>query len=316
MELTGQTEIKIQNKIFTLGSPVTHADTLTQLMYAFEQQGIEGRPIVIINPVEDSLPDLQNLLENYIENAMNGSYLEKKTTSYMFQDASDEDIISWAHSQYHADGYQSIDSLIETGKLIRQQSQLKRELDRANARRDELWKQHCLNPESNEGSEEYANLTYQVIPKIESDIQVVTENLKNVPKDLDLGTKPIENSVQEVEPEIEEEPVVEEPIRTGLMVGMGKPDLDLVKSSNLVMPLSVAKQAVTSPQNQVYKKQQEQEVPGYITVPLEYLLALGVTLYADGVPIVFTKSGKFRRIGSSDVSPVVSSYWYPVGRYN
>lgn len=316
MELTGQTEIRIQNKIFTLGSPVTHADTLTQLMYAFEQQGIEGRPIVIINPVEDSLPDLQNLLENYIENAMNGSYLEKKTTSYMFQDASDEDIISWAHSQYHAEGYQTVDSLIETGKLIRQQSQLKRELDRANARRDELWKQHCLNPESNEGSEEYANLTYAVIPKIESDIQVVTENLKNVPKDLDLGTKPIEHVVQEVESEVKEEPEVEEPIRTGLMVGMGKPDLDLMKVSNLVMPLSVAKQAAMSPQNQVYRKQQEQEVPGYINVPLEYLLALGVTLHADGVPIVFTKSGKFRRIGTSDVSPVVSSYWYPVGRYN
>ena len=40
MELTNQSQIQIQNKVFTLGSPVTHADTLEQLMYVFEQHGV------------------------------------------------------------------------------------------------------------------------------------------------------------------------------------------------------------------------------------------------------------------------------------
>lgn len=320
MDLTGQTQIQIQNKVFTLGSPVTHVDTLNQLLYAFEQQGVEGRPIVIINPVDDCLPNLDKLLENYIENAMQGVLTQPRTT-YMFQDASDEDIIEWAHSQYHCEGYQSIDSLIETGKAIREQSRLKRDLDTAKARREELWKQHCLNPESNEGSDEYANITYNVIPEIEKAIQKVTKQMESIPRNLNNGCAqevPQSNSIPEDESD-NIETVVENLVDTVdvnlEMVGSGKPDITLSRSMNLVMPLSIAKQQVSSPQNSAYKKQQEMSVPGYTTVPLEYLLALGIRLYADGVPIVYTKTGRFRRIGSSSISPIVNSYWYPTPRY-
>lgn len=319
MELTNQSQIQIQNKVFTLGSPVTHADTLEQLMYVFEQQGIEGRPIVVINPVEDSLPDLDKLLENYIENAMQAAYASKKTTSYMFQDATDEDIIQWAVSEYHSNGYQSVDSLIETGKAIREQSQLKRQLDQVNSRRDELWRQHCLHPESNEGSDEYANLSYNVIPQIENSIKEVTERLKTIPKDLDTGFGKSLIAQIDVVREAKESEIVEENtievINEGVMVGSGKPDVMLMKPSNLIMPLSVAEKLAQSPQNSTFRAQQSKSVPGYVTVPLAYLLALGVTMYADGVPIVYTKTGRFRRIGKSDVSSVVNSYWYPLPRY-
>ena len=319
MELTNQSQIQIQNKVFTLGSPVTHADTLEQLMYVFEQQGIEGRPIVVINPVDDSLPDLDRLLENYIENAMQEAYASKKTTSYMFQDATDEDIIQWAVSEYHSNGHQSVDSLIETGKAIREQSQLKRQLDQVNSRRDELWRQHCLHPESNEGSDEYANLSYNVIPQIENSIKAVTERLKTIPKDLDTGfgkslIAQIDTVREAKEAEIVEENTIEV-INEGVMVGSGKPDVMLMKPSNLIMPLSVAEKLAQSPQNSTFRAQQSKSVPGYVTVPLAYLLALGVTMYADGVPIVYTKTGRFRRIGKSDVSSVVNSYWYPLPRY-
>lgn len=319
MELTNQSQIQIQNKVFTLGSPVTHADTLEQLMYVFEQQGIEGRPIVVINPVDDSLPDLDRLLENYIENAKQEAYASKKTTSYMFQDATDEDIIQWAVSEYHSNGYQSVDSLIETGKAIREQSQLKRQLDRVNSRRDELWRQHCLHPESNEGSDEYANLSYNVIPQIENSIKAVTERLRTIPKDLDTGfgkslIAQIDTVREAKEAEIVEENTIEV-INEGVMVGSGKPDVMLMKPSNLIMPLSVAEKLAQSPQNSTFRAQQAKSVPGYVTVPLAYLLALGVPMYADGVPIVYTKTGRFRRIGKSDVSSVVNSYWYPLPRY-
>lgn len=328
MDLTGQTQIQIQNKVFTLGSPVTHADTLNQLLYVFEQQGIESRPIVIINPVDDSLPDLETLLENYIENAMQGTLTQKRTT-YMFQDATDDQIIEWAHSQYHSEGYQTVDSLIETGMIIREQSRLKRDLDSAKARRDALWKQHCLNPEAEAGSAEYANLTYTVVPQIEKAIQDVTKKLESVPRNLNKGyvqspapanvEKPVETVEtvkNRVEPDSDAVENLVETVKNSLeMVGTGVPSLSLMKATRMIMPLSIARQMANNPQNSVFKKQQEMTVPGYKTVPLEYLLALGISLYADGVPIVFTKIGTFRRIGESKVNPVVSSYWYPTPRY-
>lgn len=321
MQLDGQTQIQIQNKVFTLGSPVTHADTLNQLLHIFEQQGIEGRPIVVINPADDTLPDLDKLLENYIENAMKGLLTHHRTT-YMFQNASDDDIIAWAHSQYNSEGYQTIDSLIETGKAIREQSRLKYDLDSAKARRDELWKQHCLNPDSDAGSAEYANITYNVIPQIEKAIQDVTNRMESIPKDLNNGNTPVIDSTP-VESSVESEPettdIVEnlvEPVETDLsMVGSGKPSFALSGYSRMIMPLSVAKQQVNNPNNAVYLKQQSVDVPGYKTVPLEYLLAYGIRLYSDGLPIVFTKSGNFMRIGVSEVSLANNSYWYPTPRY-
>lgn len=325
MDLTNQTQIPIQNKVFTLGSPVVNAESLDQLLYIFQQQGIQDRPIVIINPVSDSIPDFSRLLENYIENGMKGMYSQQHTT-YMFQDASDEDIRQWAEIQYSNGGNQSLDYLIATGMAIREQSQLKRDLDQAKARRDELWRRHCANPNSEEGSDEYANLSYNVIPQIESAIQQVTDKLRNIPKNLDNGSVPrsvqtnVENLVESVENHVDivktnvENPV--ESVDKDLeMTGTGKPALSLTKPSRLIMPISVAKQIAQSPQNQVYQAQQQQEVPGYTTVPIEYLIALGIQLYADGVPIVYTKSGNFRRIGNSNVSPIVSSYWYPTPRY-
>lgn len=325
MDLTNQTTIAIQNKIFTLGSPVTHADTLEQLLYVFEQQGIEGRPIIVINPVEDKLPDLPNLLENYIENAMQGLHTQKHTT-YMFQDATDDGIRQWAESQYQAGGNQTLDYLIATGMAIREQSQLKRDLDMAKARRDELWRQHCINPNSEDGSEEYANLSYNVIPQIESAIQQVTDKLRNIPRNLDYGTVPIqqqntvENLVETVESQKDNVETSIETVDNSVdaslgMVGTGKPSVWFNKTTRLLMPLSVAKQLSRNPQNQAYRAQQEKTVPGYTTVPLEYLIAMGIRMFADGVPIVYTKSGTFRRVGDSNVSPVVTSYWYPTPRY-
>ena len=305
MDLTNQSQIQIQNKIFTLGSPVTPADTLDQLLYVFQQMGVTERPIVIINPVGDALPDLANLLENYIENAMQGAYTTQRTT-YLFQDYTDEQIVDWANTQYQSGGA-SLDYWIETGKAIREQSRLKIELDKANARRDELWKQHCLHPESGEGSEEYSYITYTVIPQIEASIKNVTDAMGKIPKDLNNGSEPVKQ-------EIVENPV--ENVDTTLeMSGTGKPDIRMSSPSRLIMPLSIAKQLADKPENQAFKKQQQQEVPGYVTVPIEYLIALGIKMYADGVPVVFTKSGKFRRVGTSQVSPIASSYWYPTPRY-
>lgn len=322
MDLTNQTEITIQNKIFTLGSPVTHVNTLDQLLYAFQQMGITERPIVIINPVEDGLENLTELLENYLENAMQGTS-QNTRTSYLFKDYTDEQIVEWANTQYQPGGV-SLDYLIETGKAIRSQSQVRCDLDNANSRREALWKQHCINPNSPEGSQEYSEITYKVIPNLEAQLEKITDFMSTIPKDLDNGSVPVnrvvvEKHVETVENHVETPLAVENPVETVEnhleMSGTGKPDVFMCTPDKLLMPLSVAKQLCDAPNNQVYKKQQEQTVPGYVTVPLEYLIALGISLYADGVPVVYTKSGRFKRVGSSQVSPVVSSYWYPTPRY-
>ena len=319
MELTGQTQITIQNKVFTLGSPVTHADTLNQLLTVFQEQGIEGRPIVVINPVEDSLPDLQGLLENYIENAMQGNLVKRRTT-YMFQDATDEDILKWAESQYKPGVPITLDYFIETGKAIRAQSQTKVEIDKVKDRLAYLWQQHCLHPESDEGSAEYSDLNFRVLPGLEAHLSEITKCMAEIPKDLDNGSVPsqqqaiVENPVEPVENH--EAPIenVENPVEPVESVSV-KPSMFFTDSSNLLMPVSIAKQLADSPQNAVFKQQQQQVVPGCQTVPLEYLIALGIRLYADGVPIVYTKSGEFRRVGDSPIPPVVTDYWYPKPRY-
>ena len=319
MELTGQSQITIQNKVFTLGSPVTHADTLNQLLTIFQEQGIEGRPIVVINPVEDSLPDLQNLLENYIENAMQGTLIQRRTT-YMFQDATDDDILKWASDQYKPGAGITLDYFIETGKAIRAQSQTKVEIDKTKDRLAYLWQQHCLHPESDEGSAEYSNLNFQVLPQLEARLQEITKCMAEIPKTLDNGTVPVqqqeivENPVEPVENHDAPIANVENPVES-VESGLLKPNVFLFNPTNLLMPISVAKGLADSPQNAVFKQQQSQTVPGYQTVPLEYLIALGVQLYADGVPIVYTKSGEFRRVGDIQIPPVVSSYWYPKPRY-
>lgn len=318
MELTGQSQITIQNKVFTLGSPVTHADTLNQLLTIFQEQGIEGRPIVVINPVEDSLPDLQNLLENYIENAMQGNLIHRRTT-YMFQDATDDDILKWASDQYKPGSGITLDYFIETGKAIRAQSQVKVEIDKTKDRLAYLWQQHCLHPQSNEGSDEYSNLNFQVLPQLEARLQEITDCMAKIPKTLDNGTvyqqqEIVENPVESVENRDAPIADVENPVES-VESGLLKPSVFLLNPTNLIMPVSIAKQLADSPQNSVFKQQQNQSVPGCQTVPLEYLIALGVQLYADGVPIVYTQSGEFRRVGNASVPPVVADYWYPKPRY-
>lgn len=325
MDLTNQTQMTIENKIFTLGSPITHADTLSKLLYIFQQEGITGRPIVIINPAADSIPDFNTMLENYIENCMQGMYSDTHTT-YMFQDADDETIIAWANQQYVPNSGMTLDYLIETGRTIREQSRLKQDIDSAQSRRNELWRQHCSNPNSDEGSEEYANLSYNVIPGLEAELSKITEYLGSIPKNLDKGTKPIsqgearsvvENGVETVEKAVENTvETVETVVENTVMVGTGNPSLAYTDCSRLIMPLSVAKQVARQPAYQSYVKQQSLTIEGYKTVPIENLIALGVTLHADGVPIVYTKTGTFRRIGDSNISILDNDYWYPKPKYN
>lgn len=81
-----------------------------------------------------------------------------------------------------------------------------------------------------------------------------------------------------------------------------------------VMPLRVARQLAYDPRMLMYSKYQK-HVEGYLLVPPEFLIMYGIRMYEPDLPIVFTQSGEFRRIGESDHSPLELSYWYPKPKF-
>lgn len=76
------------------------------------------------------------------------------------------------------------------------------------------------------------------------------------------------------------------------------------------MPLSVARQLMNRPDMLKYRKNQHM-IDGYITVPPELLIMCGIEVYDDDLPIVFTPSGEFQRVGSSAEHDMDMLYWYP-----
>lgn len=81
-----------------------------------------------------------------------------------------------------------------------------------------------------------------------------------------------------------------------------------------VMPLSVARQLIRDSRMSMYSKYQK-PIDGYLLVPPEFLIMYGIRMYEPDLPIVFTQSGEFRRIGESDHSPFELSYWYPKPKF-
>lgn len=81
-----------------------------------------------------------------------------------------------------------------------------------------------------------------------------------------------------------------------------------------LMPLQVACQLVRNPAMAKYSKYQ-QPVDGYTIVPAEYLIMFGIEMYEPDLPIVYTASGEFKRVGKSDHSPLELSYWYPKPKF-
>lgn len=80
------------------------------------------------------------------------------------------------------------------------------------------------------------------------------------------------------------------------------------------VPLNAARSMVQAPAYAKLREQQHAVVENGITyqpVPPEYLLALGINIIPDGIPICYTRYGKFKRVGPGDHSPLDYDYWYP-----
>lgn len=338
MDLKEEKTFQINNIVYVLGSPVIPVETLEQLAYSLSQHDAGNRPIVIINPQANTVPDFDKMLENYIENYTAGKQRQNVTTSYAFELSSDEEIESLVTQQFQDIQSPDAQQQISIYQTIRRQSQIKHSLANYQEEASELWRQHCINPNATEGSERYAELVYQLMPQAEQELNQVSELLSHLNSGIRIQ-KSFQQSVENT-PEQAVSSKPEEEIRA-------KPDpvIELAQSSEIEnesvsesqvdyenlelkftntclcgewrdaamkqMPKTAALNMSQSVNYQKFQAQQSIDVPGYKPVELWVLCQLGIPLYPDGIPIVYTVDGKFQRVGNSDRSVLDTNYWFP-----
>ena len=340
MDLSVEKTFQINNIVYVLGSPVVSVEMLEQLAYSLSQQDAGNRPIVIINPQANTVPDFDKMLENYIENYTAGKQRQTVTTSYAFELSSDEEIETLVKQQFQDIQSPNAQQQISIYKTIRRQSQIKHSLATYQEEASELWRQHCINPNATEGSERYAELVYQLMPQAEQELKDISERLaqlnSGVRTELPIQ-QPVENRVETTpepvvetvpepvietvpEPVVQEEPIVEQEASPEPQIEEMSSDLTFKKlclcaewrdAAVKQMPEGAARNMTQSVNYQKFQAQQSIEVPGYQAVELWVLCQLGIPMYPDGLPIVYTVDGKFQRVGKSDRSVLDTSYWFP-----
>lgn len=336
MDLSVEKTFQINNIVYVLGSPVVSVEMLEQLAYSLSQQDAGNRPIVIINPQANTVPDFDKMLENYIENYTTGKQRQNVTTSYAFELSSDEEIETLVKQQFQDIQSPNAQQQISIYKTIRRQSQIKHSLANYQEEASELWRQHCINPSATEGSARYAELVYQLMPQAEQELKDISERLtqlnSGVRTELPIQ-QPVENRVETTpepvgepvpesvpEPVVQEEPIAEQEASPEPHLEETSSDLTFKKlclcaewrdAAVKQMPEGAARNMTQSVNYQKFQAQQSIEVPGYQAVELWVLCQLGIPMYPDGLPIVYTVDGKFQRVGKSDRSVLDTSYWFP-----
>lgn len=334
MNLNEERTFQVNNTIYVLGSPIIPVEMLEQLAYSLSQQDISNRPIVIINPQANTIPDFDKLLENYIENYTAGKQKPSVNTSYAFETATDADIETMVSQQFSDLQSPMAQQQIAIYQTIRKQSQVKHQLAKYQDEASELWRQHCINPNAAEGSERYAELVYTLMPQTEQELKEVSTllaRLSSSPVEMSVPAAPAVEPTPEpvVEPEqsAQPEPIVQPEPAQSEVTPEPIPVAELKTESSVGtqiclcaewrdagmkrMPQSVAENIAQSANYQKFQTQQSIDVPGYQPVDLWILCQLGIPLYPDGVPIVYTLDGKFQRVGVSDRSILDANYWFP-----
>lgn len=338
MDLKEEKTFQINNIVYVLGSPVIPVETLEQLAYSLSQQDAGNRPIVIINPQANTVPDFDKMLENYIENYTAGKQRQNVTTSYAFEMSSDEEIESLVKQQFQDIQSPDAQQQISIYQTIRRQSQIKHNLANYQEEASELWRQHCINPNATDGSERYAELVYQLMPQAEQELNQVSELLSHLNSGIKIQKsfqQTVENTPEQAVSSKPEEEIRAEPEPVIELAQSSKIENESVSESQVdyenleleftntclcgewrdaamkQMPEAAAINMSQSVNYQKFQAQQSIDVPGYKPVELWVLCQLGIPLYPDGIPIVYTVDGKFQRVGNSDRSVLDTNYWFP-----
>lgn len=330
----------INNQIYVLGNPTIQAQTLEQLIYVLDQLGAE-QPVVIINPQANTVPDFDQKLSQLIQNNRRTQPQNRTTADkYRFKDLGDAELRSMAESTCQQNPVLDLDNMLDMYLGLRARAQALYALDQLCQERDSLWAAHCANPASPEGAGRYLELQSQLIPQAQQNYEGICLRLQ------EMDSQQVKESKRVVSKTIEEKPVQQQQssvlesntstLPTAAIVSANTTEREDVSDSGLIfvtgvsssvplwgpwrsprymkMPLNLAKNLASSPTYAGLREQQRDvEFDGrrYKAVEPEYLLSLGIDLVADGLPIVYTDIGTFKRVGYSNEPLNNLKYWYP-----
>lgn len=333
----------INNQVYILGKPIINAQTLDQLVYILDQLG-ESQPVVIINPEATTIPDFDQKLSNLIQNNRQMQPINVTTEDkYRFKDMSDAELEAYVRTECATSG-QDYNITLYTYQGLRVRAQKLYALEQLCYERDDLWAAHCANPQSPEGSERYAQLTSELIPKAQAEYDLVVKQLQawdeervkqqkvapkpvppaRVESETQLQQSSVNNTIHntiEVTANVAAKPKSEpEVVDNGLQVANVDSDVEQAPWSPwlapeyIKIPLSVAKSLAESAQYVNLRTQQRDVVFEGVTwraVQPFYLLALGIDLVNDGIPVCYTPYGTFCRVGKTNVPANNLRYWRP-----
>jgi len=310
--------IHVKNNIYVLGRPVVAVPTLELLVQALDRAG-EQQPIVIISPEATTIPDLSDRLSTLIQNNRRVQPMNVTTEDrYHFMNTTDDELKQLTASITDPEEQAA---MLYIYQGIRARSQVRYSLDMSIRERDVLWSRHCANPYSNEGSERYCELVNNLIPQYEAEFNRINTELQR----LDAEQAKRHKTVAPVQTSSEVKVSVTATVETATSAAVVSHTVSATGSlsdlyslwkspSFLKLPFNLAEDMSRSPAYaEIDKQQKDITVNGrnYKAVPLPILIALGIPTFTDGVPVVYTDNGKFKRVGTADVSPLNLKYWYP-----
>lgn len=338
-----KTPFVINNQVYVLGNPVINTQTLDQLVYILDEIGSQT-PVVIINPGATTVPDFDKRLSQLIQNNRRAQPVNSTTYDrYKFKDMSDDELKQVCRDTCSHNPSLDLDYMFELYRGLRERSQMLYVLETLSHERDDLWAAHCANPASAAGSERYAELTYQLIPQAQANYDAVSAKLQalgdNIPQvDAAVATKPEPEPVlSEPEPNVAATSSVSDinnytpnndasaaakpeslnftrPEASTPVAERHTPYGPWLTAKYLKMPLAAAEQVAKTSYQALYQCQQDVTYEGqtYEAVDPMYLIALGIDVYPNDLPICYTPYRTFCRVGRNDnVAPVNLDYWYP-----
>lgn len=325
----------IHNRIYVLGNPVVTTQTLEQLIHTLDQLG-DSQPIVIINPEAQTIPNFDKALSNLIQNNRDRQNLNVTSDDkYRFKDFTDEELENQVKKVISHNPVISYQGMLEVYRGLRLRAQSLYYLESLSKERDALWQQHCINPSSTEGCERYNELQNQLIPEAQSYYDFVCNKLQELEASIRVDEPPVEKQAANTATQQINNSIVTQQEDSSLLAAVADvaANKEIIESTSsekrikiwqnwlsedyLIMPLTSAKQIAQSPAYEAIRTQQLDCIVGgisYQAVELEYLIALGISLFPDGLPIVYTNLGKFKRVGNSSQPVNNLAYWYPEPR--
>lgn len=325
--------ININNQLYCFDKPIICVDTFTQLISQLSHYSANTTIVAVIPNGADNTGELSQLVSNYIVNNLHATpTTNKMMTTHTLDNLSAQEITSLSRGDTELETiwyltHKYATYAAELQSLDNEMAVLTRKRDANTASDEEMargyYLYNTLLPKIREMQDRaFAELTEaqktftQLIVEKQASMStqktepVTVQNMEIEP------TSPVENTSAAPVSE-QADAITPEPVSTDTPANNATAPINLVTrkwrlprycSMSLLEARTLLEQ---SPYYQHYKTHQRQTIAGYTLVPPEYLLMFGIRVYPQDLPIVFTPSGEFMRLGESDHSKFDRDYWFP-----